>query len=215
LYHVPDLILASTSPRRRELLAQAGFQFTVRARPVEEIHQPGEHPKAYVMRLARAKAEAAFEHPQEIVLGADTTVVLDHRLLEKPHTPAAAKAMLRALSCREHTVHTGICLLYRHQAIVDCETTQVSFVELDEKEIEDYVSTGDPMDKAGAYGIQGLASKFVDRIEGDFFNNNPPTEPRPSGAVSAEFAAPAPYQTSTLATLPSNNFTRPIEASFS
>jgi septum formation protein len=167
---VPNLILASTSPRRRELLTQAGIAFTVRARPVDEIHAPGEDPKAYVTRLARAKAEAAFEDPNEIVLAADTTVVLDNRLLEKPHAPAAAKAMLRALSCREHTVHTGICLLHRDRAIVDCETTQVSFVELDEQEIEDYVASGDPMDKAGAYGIQGLASKFVDRIDGDFFN---------------------------------------------
>lgn len=122
------------------------------------------------MRLARAKAEAALEDPNEIVLGADTTVVLDGRLLEKPHHAAAAKAMLRALSCREHTVHTGICLLHAGKAIVDCETTLVSFVALDEKEIEDYVATGDPMDKAGAYGIQGYASKFVDRIDGCFFN---------------------------------------------
>ena len=170
MYHVPNLILASTSPRRRELLTQAGLPFTVRARSVEEIHAPGEDPKVYVMRLARAKADAAFETGDEIVLAADTTVVLDGRLLEKPHRPAAAKAMLRALSCREHTVHTGICLLHRNQAIVDCATTEVSFVALDEKEIDDYVASGDPMDKAGAYGIQGLASKFVDRIDGCFFN---------------------------------------------
>jgi septum formation protein len=164
------LILASASPRRRELLAQAGFQFTVRARPVEEIHIPGEDPRAYVMRLAQAKAEASRESDDEIVLGADTTVVLDNRLLEKPHHPAAAKAMLRALSCREHTVLTGICLLHRGKTIVDCEATRVSMVALDEQEIEDYVASGEPMDKAGAYGIQGLASKFVDRIDGCYFN---------------------------------------------
>jgi septum formation protein len=167
---LPNLILASTSPRRRELLTQAGFEFTVRGRPVEEIHVPGEDPREYVMRLARAKAEAARDSHDEIVLGADTTVVLDGRLLEKPQHAAGAKAMLRALSCREHVVHTGICLLHAGGAIVDCESTRVSFVELDEKEIEDYVATGDPMDKAGAYGIQGLASKFVDRIDGCFFN---------------------------------------------
>jgi septum formation protein len=166
----PNLILASSSPRRRELLTQAGFRFTVRARPVEEIHVPGEDPRAYVMRLAQAKAEASRESDDEIVLGADTTVVLDGRLLEKPHHTAAAKAMLRALSCREHTVLTGICLLHRGKAIVDCEETRVSMVALDEQEIEDYVATGDSMDKAGAYGIQGLASKFVDRIEGCYFN---------------------------------------------
>ena len=151
-------------------MAQAGFHFTVRGRPVEEIHVPGEDPREYVMRLARAKAEAARDASDEIVLGADTTVVLDGRLLEKPHHAPGAKAMLRALSCREHVVHTGICLLHPAGAIVDCESTRVSFVELDEKEIEDYVATGDPMDKAGAYGIQGLASKFVDRIDGCFFN---------------------------------------------
>jgi septum formation protein len=170
LYHVPNLILASTSPRRRELLAQAGFRFTVRGRPVEEIRAPGEDPRDYVTRLAQAKAEASRDSHDEYVLGADTTVVLDHRVLEKPATAAAAKAMLRALSCKEHTVLTGICLLYPGGKIVDCEATSVSMVEMSEQEIEEYVASGEPMDKAGAYGIQGLASKFVDRIDGCFFN---------------------------------------------
>lgn len=170
MYHVHTLILASTSPRRRELLAQAGFPFTVRARPVEEIRAPREDPRHYVTRLAQAKAEAARDSPDEIVLGADTTVVLDHHVLEKPAHPAAAKAMLRALSCKEHTVLTGICLLHPGGKIVDCETTRVSMVELSEEEIEAYVATREPMDKAGAYGIQGLASKFVDRVDGCFFN---------------------------------------------
>jgi septum formation protein len=167
---VYNLILASQSPRRRELLALAGLPFMVRARPVEEIHTAGEDPRDYVTRLARLKAEASLESAEEIVLGADTTVVLDGRLLEKPQHPAAAKAMLRALSCREHRVLTGICLLYQGKAIVDCESTSVSFVELNEGEIEEYVASGEPMDKAGAYGIQGLASKFVDRIDGCYFN---------------------------------------------
>jgi septum formation protein len=122
------------------------------------------------MRLARQKAEASFENPEEIVLGADTTVVLDDRVLEKPHHAASAKAMLRALSCREHVVLTGICLKHSGGTIVDCESTRVSFVELSESEIESYVASGEPMDKAGAYAIQGLASKFVDRIEGCYFN---------------------------------------------
>ena len=168
--NVPNLILASASPRRRELLTLAGFQFQVRLRPVEEIRAPGEDPKAYVTRLAREKAEAAFDNPDEIVLGADTTVVLEDRILEKPPHAASAKAMLRALSCREHVVLTGICLKYGARTIVDCESTRVSFVALDEREIEDYVASGEPMDKAGAYAIQGLASKFVDRIEGCYFN---------------------------------------------
>ncbi len=169
--NVPNLILASQSPRRRELLTLAGFPFTVRACPVEEVRAPGEDPREYVMRLARAKAEASFEDAaDEIVLGADTTVALGDRVLEKPSHPAAAKAMLRALSCREHVVLTGICLKHPGGMIVDCESTRVSFVELDEREIDDYVASGEPMDKAGAYAIQGLASKFVDRIEGCYFN---------------------------------------------
>jgi septum formation protein len=169
--NVPNLILASQSPRRRELLTLAGFQFTVRARPVEEVRAPGEDPREYVMRLAQAKAEASYrEDPDEIVLGADTTVALGDRILEKPQHAAAAKAMLRALSCREHIVLTGICLRHPGGTIVDCESTRVSFVALEEREIEEYVASGEPMDKAGAYAIQGLASKFVDRIEGCYFN---------------------------------------------
>ena len=134
------------------------------------MRAPGEDPRAYVTRLAREKAEASLGDPDEIVLGADTTVVLDDRVLEKPHHAASAKAMLRALSCREHIVLTGICLHHRGRAIVDCESTRVSFVALDEREIEEYVASGEPMDKAGAYAIQGLASKFVDRIDGCYFN---------------------------------------------
>jgi septum formation protein len=168
--NVPNLILASTSPRRRELLSLAGFPFTVRARPVEEMRAAGEDPREYVTRLAKAKAEASYGDPGEIVLGADTVVVLGDRVLEKPHHAASAKAMLRALSCREHVVLTGICLRHSGGAIVDCESTRVSFVELDEREIEEYVASGEPMDKAGAYAIQGLASKFIDHIDGCYFN---------------------------------------------
>jgi septum formation protein len=168
---VSNLILASQSPRRRELLTLAGFQFTVRACPIEEVRAPGEDPRDYVTRLARTKAEASYNgHSDEMVLGADTIVLLGDRVLEKPHHAASAKAMLRALSCREHVVLTGICLKHRDGEIVDCESTRVSFVELDEQEIEEYVASGEPMDKAGAYAIQGLASKFVDRIEGCYFN---------------------------------------------
>jgi septum formation protein len=168
---VSNLILASQSPRRRELLSLAGFQFTIRARPVEEVRAPGEVPRDYVIRLARSKAEASYDgRSDEIVLGADTTVVLGDRVLEKPPHAASAKAMLRALSCREHVVLTGICLKHRDGTIVDCESTRVSFVELDEQEIEAYVASGEPMDKAGAYAIQGLASKFIDRVDGCYFN---------------------------------------------
>jgi septum formation protein len=177
---MPNLILASQSPRRRELLATAAFQFTVRSRPVEEIRAPGESAIDYVRRLASEKARAACESPDaksagEIVLGADTIVVLGDRVFEKPVDADDARAMLRALSGREHVVITGICLLSAHgegidHEIIDHETTRVHFVELDDQEIDAYVLSGEPMDKAGAYAIQGLASKFVDRIEGCYFN---------------------------------------------
>jgi septum formation protein len=167
---MPELILASQSPRRRELLATAGFRFTVRSRPVEEILGAGEAPADYARRLARAKAEAAWENRDEIVLGADTVVVLGDRVLEKPEDAADARSMLRALSGREHTVITGICLRHAGGAVVDSASTRVHFVPLEEREIDDYMASGEPMDKAGAYAIQGLASKFADRIEGCYFN---------------------------------------------
>jgi len=172
LYHaeVPELVLASASPRRRELLAIAGFAFTVRSRPVEEIRGRGESAEEYVRRLAREKAEAAWEAKDEIVLGADTVVVLGDRVLEKPADAAEARAMLGWLSGQTHRVITGICLRHAGGAAVDAESTRVHFVVLSAGEIEDYVASGEPMDKAGAYAIQGRASKFVDRVEGCYFN---------------------------------------------
>jgi septum formation protein len=187
LYHASVLVLASESPRRRELLALAGFDFIVRARPVAEVRAPGEPPVDYVRRLAREKARAAeqpiriaAQHPvriaalqqssDEILLGADTVVVLGERVLEKPADANDAKSMLRALSGRDHVVITGVCLLQGDREIVDSESTRVHFVEWSDREIDDYVGTGEPMDKAGAYAIQGLASRFVDRIEGCYFN---------------------------------------------
>jgi septum formation protein len=165
-----NLVLASQSPRRRELLATAGFQFTVRARPVEERRGLNESPRDYVSRLAREKAEAAWEGQQEVVLGADTTVVLGDRVLEKPQDADEAREMLRALSGARHTVMTGICLRGEGGTIVDCESTDVFFARLSESEIDEYALSGEPMDKAGAYAIQGLASKFVKRVEGCYFN---------------------------------------------
>lgn len=165
-----DLVLASQSPRRSELLRQAGFSFTVRSRPVAELRAPAENHFDYVRRLAREKAEAAWEGGNEIVLGADTIVVAGSRVLEKPADPADARAMLQLLSGRSHEVVTGICLRHPAGAIVDCESTQVYFAPLTDDEISAYVASGEPMDKAGAYGIQGLASKFVTRIEGCYFN---------------------------------------------
>lgn len=164
------LVLASASPRRRELLTVAGFDFIVRARPVEEIRAPAESPADYVRRLALAKAQAARESNDEIVLGADTTVLAGDLMLEKPRDAVDAAAMLRALSGREHTVLTGIALLHGERCVIDCEATRVHFVALSDREIEAYVASGEPMDKAGGYAIQGVASKFIDRIEGDYFN---------------------------------------------
>jgi septum formation protein len=165
-----QLILASKSPRRSELLRTAGFSFTVRAGSVEEIRKHGEAPEEYVRRLGREKAEASWVGAEEIVLGADTIVVLGDEVLEKPRDAEDARRMLQALSGRTHRVITGICLRHVKGAVVNAESTLVHFVELSAREIDEYVTSGEPMDKAGAYAIQGLASKFVDRIEGDYFN---------------------------------------------
>lgn len=142
----------------------------MRSRPVPEVRRNGETSVTYVSRLAREKAEAAWIDADEIVLGADTVVVIDERVLEKPADQEDARAMLRLLSGRTHVVVTGICLRHTGGAIVDCASTGVHFVPLEDFEIDDYVSSGEPMDKAGAYAIQGLASKFVDSINGCYFN---------------------------------------------
>src|SRR6185436_17197545 len=130
----------------------------------------GEPPEGYVRRLARDKAEAVWEGRNEIVLGADTVVVLDEMVLEKPGDAFDARTMLLRLAGREHTVITGICLRHPGGAEVDSTSTRVHFQELTDAEVDDYVASGEPMDKAGASAIQGLASKFIDRIEGDFAN---------------------------------------------
>ncbi|HWG21504.1 MAG TPA: Maf family protein [Terracidiphilus sp.] len=234
------LILASASPRRRELLAQAGFVFEVRAAHIPEEPRAGEDPIAYVTRLAREKAEAVFreqgmrsevpksegpgapseesvvesnlEHPSPVpkgegpgapperenektrdrgtkgtrdqgnegpgdpllggivVLGADTTVTLDRHILEKPRDAEDAKRMLRMLSGRTHRVITGVAVVSEDRTEVAAEVTAVRFLTLSEEEIAAYVASGEPMDKAGAYGIQGLAAKWIPRIEGCYFN---------------------------------------------
>jgi septum formation protein len=152
------------------LLATAGIAFTVRVRQVEEVRGPGELPDAYVRRLARAKAEAAWEGRDEIVLGADTIVVLGQEVLEKPRDAADAHSMLRRLAGREHTVITGICLRHPKGSQVDSSATRVRFTPLSDAEIDAYVATGEPLDKAGAYAIQGRASKFVEGVDGCYFN---------------------------------------------
>jgi septum formation protein len=164
------LVLASRSPRRAELLKAAGFEFTVRAADVDETPRDGEDPFAYAVRLAIDKAYAVPVNDGEILLAADTTVVLGNEIMGKPKDAADAARMLRALAGRRHEVVTAICLRYGDEVETDNSRTYVWFVPLSEAEIADYVASGEPMDKAGAYAIQGLASKFIDRIEGSYSN---------------------------------------------
>jgi septum formation protein len=164
------LVLASKSPRRQQILRAAGIPFVVRAPDVVEERAPSESPLDYVRRLAEEKAFAVPLLSGEVILGADTTVVIDDHVLEKPHDTADAARMLGLLSGREHQVITGICLRSDSHKIVDVVTTRVRFVTLTREELDAYAASGEPMDKAGAYAIQGLASKFIDRIEGEYFN---------------------------------------------
>ena len=168
------LVLASQSPRRSEILRQAGISFTVRTAPVDESPLPGEPPEDYVQRLAEMKARAVpcavSSTDAEIVLGADTTVVVDGEMLGKPVDTADARRMIAMLEGRRHRVMTGICLLRGAEIVRDCAVTQVWFAPMSAAEIDEYAASGEPMDKAGAYAIQGLASKYVEKIEGCYFN---------------------------------------------
>ncbi len=165
-------MLASRSPRRAELLRAAGIDFTVRVADVDETPLPGETPRAYVLRVAEDKARAVAAAPDEdeVILAADTTVVLGDEIMGKPEDTADAVRMLRALAGRKHDVITGICLRHGAEIVRDIASTAVWFAPLGDAEIADYVASGEPMDKAGAYGIQGLASRFIDRIEGSYTN---------------------------------------------
>jgi septum formation protein len=216
-----NLVLASASPRRRELLAQAGYSFQVHPAHILEDPHPGEDPIAYVVRLAREKADAVYRqiinnldpaNPQMsgapepgapepalslskacpelvegglelqtwesttldphslVVLGADTTVVLDNQIFGKPNDPADATRMLRLLSGRTHRVVTGVAVVTTARTEVAAEVTAVKFLTLSDDEITAYIATGEPMDKAGAYAIQGRAARWIPRIEGDYFN---------------------------------------------
>jgi len=178
------LVLASASPRRRELLTQAGYRFTVHPAHIPEDPLPGEDPIVYVTRLAREKAEAVFselaagDNPEKerldgqslVVLGADTTVAVDNTILGKPEDAADAARMLRLLSGRTHRVITGVAVVSAKGAEVAAEATAVRFLTLSDAEIAGYVATGEPMDKAGAYAIQGRAARWIPRIEGCYFN---------------------------------------------
>jgi len=171
------LILASASPRRAEILRNAGFEFDVHPAHLDETRLPGESPEDYVRRLADAKARSAAEqigrkHTRAIIIGADTAVVVAGKLLGKPNGVEDAKRMLRLLSGRTHEVLTGVAALRvpEGSSALHVETTRVTFLELSDSDIENYVATGEPFDKAGAYGIQGIGGKFVREIEGCYFN---------------------------------------------
>src|SRR5208283_5115054 len=160
-----SLILASASPRRAELLRNAGISFSVEPAHIAEQPLPDEQPLHYARRLARDKARVIFSRQSDnVVLGADTVVVADEHLLEKPRDAADAARMLGLLAGRAHQVITGVCLIAPGYEQTEAETTEVRFSMLSESEIASYVETGEPMDKAGAYAIQGMASRWVERI---------------------------------------------------
>jgi septum formation protein len=165
------LILASSSPRRAELLRAAGIPFEVRHADVPEVRAAAEPPIDYARRLAADKARAvARRFPDRSVLGADTIVCVDHHVLEKPRDADDAAAMLRLLSGRWHEVTTAVCLIAPGAEHIAHETTRVQCQPLSDADIAGYVATGEPMDKAGAYAIQGIASRWISRIEGDYGN---------------------------------------------
>jgi septum formation protein len=168
---VRGLVLASASPRRRELLGGLGLRFEVRAADVDETPHPNEEPGAYVLRLAREKAQAAAR-PGELVLAADTTVVIDGEILGKPLDDEDAARMLRLLAGREHEVLTGVALFEADPGRLAARVNRsgVRMAPLSEAEIDWYVATGEPRDKAGAYAIQGLGALFVDAVSGNYSN---------------------------------------------
>ena len=171
-FHIPagaELILASASPRRRELLGGMGLTFSVCPCDVDERVPHGMHPAEAVVLLARRKAEAvAALHPNAIILASDTLVEIDSLPLGKPTDEADAVRTLMRLSGNEHRVHTGVAVIYRGRVLAEKDTTRVFMRAFDEREARAYVATDEPMDKAGAYGIQGLGGRLVDRIEGNY-----------------------------------------------
>lgn len=189
------LYLTSGSPRRRELLTQIGVPFLTQIAPIDENALPGESPLAYVERLALAKGHAGLaaladsDSDGAVVLGADTAVVLDGRILGKPRDCADALATLQALSGRSHQVLTAVALVSRERQVARVVTSQVTFRPLTQAEIESYWASGEPQDKAGSYGIQGLAAVFVSQLQGSYSAvvGLPLCE---TAALLAEFAIP-------------------------
>ena len=165
-----QLILASASPRRKALLSLFGIPFTVRAADIDETMDPEKPPFDEVARVSRSKALAVRREEGDIVIAADTIVVCQGKVLGKPHSEDEAASMLRLLSGRDHQVMTGCTILYGDRAETFTEVTSLHFRPLSEKEIQKYVQSGEPMDKAGAYGIQGGAALFCEKLEGDYYN---------------------------------------------
>jgi septum formation protein len=166
----PRVVLASQSPRRRDLLNLIGIAHTVRPADIDESVLPGERPLDCVERLARTKARrVAADERGAVVIGSDTVVVIDDRILNKPIDQHDARAMLQRLAGREHVVHTAVCVMYDSAEVAGVETVAVHFRPLSDAEIDAYIATGEPMDKAGAYGIQGYGATIVERVSGDFF----------------------------------------------
>lgn len=167
---LPRVVLASASPRRRELLELIGIPYTADPADIDETVRGDESPAIYVERLARGKASAVAErHPDALVIAADTTVVLDGRIIGKPGTEEEARVMLNSLNGVTHTVVTGMACTFNGKWESAVDDVSVTFRHLSDAEIRDYVATGEPMDKAGAYGIQGYGATIVRRIDGDYF----------------------------------------------
>jgi septum formation protein len=164
----PRVILASASPRRRELLTLIGMPHEVRPADIDETYQAGESPREHALRLAREKA-ARIPDADAVVIGSDTIVVVDGDVLGKPANEAEASRMLRRLSGRSHTVITAVAVAWQGRVAVDAESVEVTFHPLSDEQIRGYIATREPMDKAGAYGIQGFGATIVARVNGDYF----------------------------------------------
>jgi septum formation protein len=169
--NLPKLILASGSPRRSEILGFVGWDFEKHVADIDETELDGENPADYVQRLAKEKAEAvAQNYENTLVLGADTTVVIDDKIIGKPVDVNDARKMLKMLSGREHEVLTGVALVKGNVAKVGLQITSVKFNKMNDEEIEFLVQNGEPLDKAGAYAVQAQAALFIEKIEGDYWN---------------------------------------------
>ncbi|MGE3468002.1 MAG: nucleoside triphosphate pyrophosphatase, partial [Pyrinomonadaceae bacterium] len=171
MIELPKLILASGSPRRAEILTSVGWEFTKHVACIDESERAGEAPEDYVMRLAREKAEAvAASYPECIVLGADTTVVIDGGILGKPKDLFDARRMLGLLAGNWHEVLTGVAIARSGEVAIGIQSTRVKFCSMNDAEIDFLAEFGDPLDKAGAYAVQAQAALFIDGIEGDYWN---------------------------------------------